>query len=123
MAADLPLLRPQDTLSQYGRLGFGGFHNRPRRKDIGALSLTAGRMSVRQMVRRVRNKRNAVVGEGVRYTNVARLAEAGFSVSRDPTPNNPQHCRVECEGEWDNDVCRRFDGCFDEPIVKGSRDG
>jgi hypothetical protein len=97
--------------TQYGRIG--DFHNKPRWEQENALSLVRGRVTRREAAKLVGRRPSR--GDAVRYTTYESLEAAGFIVRPDPQPLNPDHVLVEYPGEWDEDVCERFDSCFDEP--------
>jgi len=87
-------------------------------KDLGGISLLAGRVSpagASQLVRR----RKADRWDGVRYTTAGRLRMSGFRPRRDPIPLNPDHVLVEYEGEWTSAVEQQFDSCFEKPVFEG----
>jgi hypothetical protein len=59
----------------------------------------------------------------VRYTTAERLTNAGFRVRSTPSRMIPNHVSVEYDGDWTDDVAKRFDDCFDQPLGGGGGHG
>lgn len=111
------LLRRSEVLTQYGQAR-SGFRRAPRPGIEQGISLIRGALTVEEATRLV-CRRAARRGDAARHTTVRRLVQAGFSVVPTPTRWIPGHVRVRYPGEWTTDVARRFDRCFDAPVVKG----
>ncbi|HEX2057411.1 MAG TPA: hypothetical protein VHI71_03500 [Actinomycetota bacterium] len=118
--ARLPDLVAHDGVTQYGRAQGRVLKFRciPREAEAG-ISLIYGRVAIADAVALVLPFRAGVVraGDAVRYSRVGRLRRAGFSVHRRPLPHFADHLEVEFDGLWDDEVCARFDGCFERPHV------
>lgn len=117
------MLEPETILTQWGQVGTGGrFRNtlRKRLRQTGqperAMSVTAEERSVAFMTLQVQG-RTTRAGDAVRYTTVARLREAGFTVTETPNLKNSAHVSVSWPGEWGADVAEKFDSCFDDPVA------
>jgi len=61
--------------------------------------------------------------DAVRYTTVGRLRDAGFRVESTPSRMIPNHVSVQYDGDWTDDVAKRFDDCFDQPAGGGGGHG
>lgn len=87
------------------------FRTAPRagERDV---SILAGRLTRRQAALAVRQEFLAW-RDVVRYTTVGRLSNAGFRVRSTPSRMIPNHISVEYDGDWTDDVAKRFDDCFD----------
>lgn len=110
-----------DYVTQYGEVGPSGFRNRPRAGAEPSVSVFAGQWSVREATVRLR-RRPPERADAVRYATVGALKEAGFTVREAPTRRNPEHAVVEYRGSWDDEVAKRFEGCFGEPVSWGGRE-
>jgi hypothetical protein len=115
------------VLTQFGMRTGPGLANfrmapRPHEQDV---SLLAGRLTPRQAAKAVRHGRPEYFPgrDVVRYTTVERLVVAGFRVESTPSPMIPNHISVEYDGDWNDDVAKRFDGCFDPPAKGGGGHG
>lgn len=87
---------------------------RPRPVDRDGLSLIEGRLSLIEAARFVRIKvKYPYEGDSVRYVTTGALRAAGFVVMATPSRRNPIHVSVTCVAEWDEDVCKAFNLCFD----------
>lgn len=113
-------LSDDEALTQYAR--FNDFRREPRAKDRGEISVLRGIWGVKEAAEMVR-RQSVDEDDGVRYTTVARLKEAGFSVRATPTRRNPRHGSVEYSGPWDEDTCNRFDACWDMELPKEQPNG
>lgn len=83
-------------------------------RDSDGLSLIRGRLSTQSAAQYVRRTKWAYRGDGVRYTTVGALREAGFRVKATPSRRNPIHVSVCYETEWTDDVTSAFNACFDD---------
>ena len=115
------------VLTQFGlRTGRGlaSFRMAPRRHEQD-VSLIAGRLTPREAAMAVRHRQPEYFPgrDIVRYTTVERLIVAGFRVRSTPSPMIPNHVSVEYDGDWTDDVAKRFDGCFDQPAKGGGGHG
>jgi hypothetical protein len=115
---DLP---PKQALTQYGTRGPTPegvrvfFRNRPNpRAPERGMSLLAGQLAPYEAAMTVRQEW-VPRRDGVRWTTVEQLTAAGFVVRSTPNRMNPRHVSVEHEGEWTDDVAKRFDDCFGQP--------
>ena len=107
-----------DVVTQYGHVRDGKpqFRNRPRARIEAGLSVLSGRWSVRDATLLVA-RRDLRPEDAVRYAQVARLRDVGFSMTPTPTRRNPDHATIEFIGSWDDEVGRLFDDCFTEPVT------
>jgi hypothetical protein len=102
---------PDHWLTQYGRHS-DGFRRRPRSHET-AVSLIRGRLTVAEAVRVVLWAESVTEDDRVRYARAAALLEHGFDVLLTPTRRNADHISVVWNGDWDDDVARAFDSCFE----------
>src|SRR5829696_1257667 len=94
---------------------------RPHEQDV---SLLAGRLTTREAAMAVRHgRREFFPWDAVRYTTVGRLRDAGFRVESTPSRMIPNHVSVQYDGDWTDDVAKRFDDCFDQPAGGGGGHG
>jgi hypothetical protein len=116
------------VLTQYGARppAFTGqaqphFRTAPRagERDV---SVLAGHLTRRQAALAVRQEFVAW-RDIVRYTTVERLRNAGFRVRSTPSRMIPNHVSVEYDGDWTDDVAKRFDDCFGQPTGGGGGHG
>ncbi|MDQ3956611.1 MAG: hypothetical protein M3285_13805 [Actinomycetota bacterium] len=114
---DLPPLRPEDVVTQYGLVKPSGpdFKRRPQ-ADQSTLSLIYGHVDVERAAELVQG-RPARRRDAVRYSNVTTLLAAGFVVVRAPLAWFEEHLEVHSRLEWDDNQGERFDACFGEPTV------
>jgi hypothetical protein len=117
---DLPPLSPEDWVTQYGNVREGGFRKAPRQGVERAVSVIRGRLSIEEATWLVR-RRWARSGDAVRYGKVGTLQGAGFSLSSEPVPLNPEHCLVDYPDVWDERVASQSDRCFETPLVREKR--
>ncbi|WP_193607146.1 hypothetical protein [Nocardioides lijunqiniae] len=88
--------------------------NAPKPKDFDGVSVLRGHLGTLEAAGFVRRARWAYPGDRVRYSNVGKLREAGFTVTFSPSRNIPIHVSVSCEAEWDQNLSDQFDACFGE---------
>lgn len=120
-------LDESEPVTQYGSrwlLTEGrAFRCRPRflagEKD---LSMLAGLLTAAEAARAVAGHWTPEA-DVVRHTSVGQLRAAGFRVTHSPTKRLGNHVSVEYPSEWDDDVDRRFDACFDLTTAEGGTDG
>jgi hypothetical protein len=108
-----------EYVSQYGSLldSPRAFRDRPRLKDLGAVSVILGRILPAQARKLVRFAGAPAKEDGVRHARVGDLRRAGFVVGHAPSGRNPDHARVRYAAvEWDDEVAGRFRSCFTEPV-------
>ncbi|MGB9113323.1 MAG: hypothetical protein WCF24_11430 [Acidimicrobiales bacterium] len=116
MFGDEALLRPEYELSQFGTKQ-RQFKNVP---DPGQteLSLAWGRLDAGAMTYLTCDGQTShrPGRQLVRHTTVGRIRAASprFGVRHDPTDENPLHVSVGADGDWDADLGKLFERCFDE---------
>jgi len=121
-------LQAGQVLTQYGARSpaFTGqaqphFRTAPR-ADERDVSVLAGRLTSHQAAMAVRQE-FVRWRDVVRYTTVQRLRNAGIQVRSTPSRMIPNHISVEYDGDWTDDVAKRFDDCFDQPLGGGGGHG
>lgn len=99
-----------------GRLAFR-FLCEPRPDDLGALSVYVGRLGVQEAVLLITlgQSPNPRPGDAVRYSRASLLLDQGFSLTHAPDFSD-EHVLVKWDGEWDEDVSKRLDRCFEEHV-------
>jgi hypothetical protein len=110
-------LKRRGYLTQYGRSyqrKGDDFDSRPEDEQQG-LSLIRGKVSIEQASQLVR-ERGLQPGDAVRHTTVGCLKDAGFEVRHSPLRGFRDHCSVKWPNLWDDEVERRFEECWNEPI-------
>jgi hypothetical protein len=59
--------------------------------------------------------------DSIRHTTAGRLQEQGFRVTYDDG-DKLLHVRVEFDGDWTEDIGRRFDSCFGKAILAAEQE-
>lgn len=89
------------------------FHQKPRPKDEGSLSMILGRYTPQQASQAIGLFRT-LDGDGARYTTVGDLRRAGFTVTHSPTARNADHVSVSAPNGWTSQHAEEFNKCFND---------
>jgi hypothetical protein len=113
-------LPPRDVPSDQGltqigtRRGFPKTLRKERNED--KLSLCMGRVPFVDVTVAAMFEREATKRDAIRHATAGCLQEQGFRVTYDDG-ERILHVSVEVDEEWSEDIGRRFDSCFGEPIL------
>jgi hypothetical protein len=119
-------LADEEVLTQYGSstnpTPDGPFRQTPREKDEGSVSLMIGHCTPTQASLAIGHLR-ALEGDGARYTTVAALRGAGFTVTHTPSRSNPDHVSVAARTEWTKELGQEFANGFKQVQWLGEQGG